>query len=376
MPRRFTSSRRRGSGNIRGGIAASLRRGKRTGFRRRRYRVKRAPAFKTYKSAPIGFGKVSLGRNPPQPVQWQQFKLLQMHYGLFGSSGGDEETWSIYGQVKFSRTYSGHYGLWGTNSATAAQLPSDRATTNGTVDMTKNDQYSYGVLQPYYDHFEVFNTSTFGCYFEVPWLVRWSKAIAVQSATTMESQIQDQIGRSGQTLMLTHGAPDTRRNLDWHGVNPSFNEVVSAFGINAMDIGLDRGRNVLRWKRLKSYKWYIPPGGSIHFKIKVPGIKRCIAPYFDDDGAFRYGDYSLYLRMKGDLAAISGVTDSDGRGIVRPKQYIAIRRTSTSVSRLCRVQFGRMGLIADVERTDNAIPAGTQQRPALNTELVEQKNAF
>jgi hypothetical protein len=270
-----------------------------------------------------------------------------MHYGLFGSSGGDEETWSIYGQVKFSRTYEGHYGLWGTNSATATQLPSDRSGAQGSADMVKNDQYSYGVLQPYYDHFEVFNTSTFGCYFEVPWLIRWSKAIAVQSATTMESQIQAQIGVSGQTLMLTHATPDIRRDLDWHGVQPSYNGVVSAFGINAMDISMDRGRNVLRWKRLKTYKWYIPPGGSIHFKIKVPGIKRCITPLFDDTGAFRYGDYSLYLRMKGDLAAISGVTNSDGRGIVRPKQYIAIRRTSMSVTRVCRVQYGRMGLIAE-----------------------------
>lgn len=346
--------------------------------RRRRItsRTTGALARKVYRAGyPKYFGKNRFGQLAPQPTQWQTFRLIQLHYDLLGTSGGDQETWTVYGGVDFHRTFRGHYKLWGGN-ATDPQQPSDRTGDLGSAALTVSDGYSTATLQPYYEIIEVFNTSTFGCTFEIPFMFRWQKGYSVPAGQDVGTQVVALMGYSGENVMLQHTTPFSRVDMTFHGAQPTYNSLLGQFGPGVLDLSLPRLAGIVKVMRIKKWKWYIPPGGSIQFRVKQPGIKRALAANYDSDANWFYGDYALMMRMKGDLAAIAAQTNSDGRGIVRPQQYIAIRRSSVSFSNVQRLAFGRTGVMCDTFRRTDAIPSGNQQRPDLNTSIVQQQSAF
>jgi len=346
--------------------------------RRRRItsRTTGALARKVYRAGyPKYFGKNRFGQLAPQPTQWQTFRLIQLHYDLLGTSGGDQETWTVYGGVDFHRTFRGHYKLWGGN-ATDPQQPSDRTGDVGSAALTVSDAYSTATLQPYYEVIEVFNTSTFGCTFEIPFMFRWQKGYSVPTGQDVGTQVVALMGTSGENVMLQHTTPFSRVDMTFHGAQPTYNSLLGQFGPGVLDLSLPRLGGIVKVMRIKKWKWYIPPGGSIQFRVKQPGIKRALAANYDSDANWFYGDYALMMRMKGDLAAIASQTSSDGRGIVRPQQYIAIRRSSVSFSNVQRLAYGRTGVMCDTFRRTDAIPAGNQQRPDLNTSIVQQQSAF
>ena len=190
----------------------------------------KALARKVYRAGyPKFFGKNRLGQLAPQPSAWQTHRLIQMHYDLLGSSGGDQETWTVYGGVDFHRTYRAHYKLWG-DTATNPQIPSDRTGTNGSTNLVVSDAYTTATLQPYYEVFEVFNTSTFGCTFEIPFMFRWAKGYSVSVGNDVGTQLVSLMGTSGQNVMLQHTSPFSRTDMLFHGAQPTYNQLLGQFG--------------------------------------------------------------------------------------------------------------------------------------------------
>ena len=297
------------------------------------------------------------------------YKLYEVHYDLMGAFAGDAYTMVWYGGVDGLRKRKGHRLLsFGSGPVGTPGHPSNRDGVYWTVNMVNNN----GMVRilPHYDHYELLNTSLLGMYVSIPYMVHWGKNYVPGDAEDLMTVVATMVGTRNEQIQIAHDGASTV-DMTWHGVSTNQDVHMQAYGSKVIGFDSVRDRQVYRVKNLHGMRWYLPPGKTCRFKVRVPGVSRCDQATLIRPSSFRYMDYGMVFSCKGDFTFTTGGSSNDA--INMSKQYLGVRRTSTSVSVFERMMTGREATLVDAGRRNVPLPVAAQVKPEQTVSYVEHK---
>lgn len=311
------------------------------------------------------------------------YKLYQLHYDVIGSYyapgvSTDGYTVQLYGGIDNFRNTSAHYRLWGEAGA-AGNRPTDRVNLYSThiMEPSANPNVVHKAsMAPHYDHLEFFNTSTYGVYLTIPFLVRWGKTAYVNPADDLMTKFGAYVGDIGEQVQVAHGVSPALAVMTWHGATMNMQELLASYGTKAFGFNKFQNSGIFNVRK-KKWKCYLRPGEVFRIRVRVPGVRGTAWWLFNTTGNMRHGDYGLVVVCRGDYGFVKTAGAPANENIIQPRQQIAVKRTSTTTSVLASYKCGRIGYQTDTNRSVAAIPAGTVTKPeVVESKLVEKKEAF
>lgn len=295
------------------------------------------------------------------------FKLHQLHYdilpnGYVPSGSSDGNSVSYVGSYRLSDTTKAHGVLWSNVGSEPFDLrPSDRTGVYGTGQsnpLGAIHQFSMASLAPFYEHFEFMNVSSVGCYVTVPYVVRWNNREYVNPGSELMSSFGAVANTLCDQVAIAEGTPPFLTQMYWHNGLMSTKGVSEAFGVKNLEFSHFKYGTYMKVQK-KKWKAYLPPGGVFRIRVRVPGIKTLLAENFVSGEEFRYGDFGLVILTRSDCCYANLAGDPTGADITNPKQCLAMRRTSSSISVVSEYECGRVGFLTNTFKRFGTISGNT-----------------
>lgn len=291
------------------------------------------------------------------------YKLHQLHYDILPNgyvpvATSDGNSVSYVGSYRLSDTTYAHSVVWNNvPSPPADPRPTDRNSAYATAvsnPIGAIRQFSMACLLPFYEHFEFMNVSSVGCYVQIPYVIRWNTKEYVNPGSELMSSFGALANTLCEQMAVGEGSPPFQTNMYWHNGVLTTKNVSEAFGLKNLEFSDFKYGTYIKVQK-KKWKAYLAPGAVFRIRVRVPGIKSLMAENFQSNEEFRYGDFGLVIFTRADCTFTNVAGDPTGADILNPKQCLAMRRTSTSVSVVSEYECGRVGFLTNQFKRNGAV---------------------